>query len=89
MYIYIHIIYITFYGNGPGLARPSLQVLFLCTCNQLDTIDRPLLDRMEVSRSRGPNGLLFVTALPTCEKDDSYEAAFGTIDEQNSGCEWL
>merc|ERR1719401_2011002 len=24
------------------------QVLFLCTCNDLNTIDRPLLDRMEV-----------------------------------------
>ena len=29
------------------------QVLFLCTCNQLDTIDRPLLDRMEIIELSG------------------------------------
>ncbi|CAK9047700.1 Lon protease (ATP-dependent protease La) [Durusdinium trenchii] len=29
------------------------KVLFLCTCNQLDTIDRPLLDRMEVIELSG------------------------------------
>ena len=31
----------------PLLSLALRQVLFLCTCNQLDTIDRPLLDRME------------------------------------------
>jgi len=29
------------------------QVLFLCTCNELQTIDRPLLDRMEVIELAG------------------------------------
>jgi len=29
------------------------KVLFLCTCNQLDTIDRPLLDRMEIIELSG------------------------------------
>ncbi|CAJ1429648.1 unnamed protein product, partial [Effrenium voratum] len=43
----------TFKDHYINTAFDLSKVLFLCTCNELDTIDRPLLDRMEVIELSG------------------------------------